>query len=204
VNGYWLIKYKLPEGRYLFIDHDCLVHRDFVRNLSRVSKEMHDRWFVFPDHEGAYCSLTAPMFYCDTSVRSYLADLCDTGWVCNVVYVDRDKLVGGGRALYTSSEFERRIVKPSFDDTLYNVVRYLLSRWPELVNKFGLVLWRDLDHVGQGATRTLDRRQVALLRQLLAGPLKPAYFVGDKESATFSKFVDRLLESGLFQEFGSA
>ena len=63
----WLIKYRLPEGRYLFIDHDCLVRPGFSRALAGLGEELKDKVFVFPRYDSDPKSLTAPMFACDVT-----------------------------------------------------------------------------------------------------------------------------------------
>jgi hypothetical protein len=199
----WLIKYRLPEGRYVFVDHDCIVHASFIRNLSHAGPETENKLFVFPDREGRISSLTAPAFYCDTSVREHLTELCDIGWTSNIVRHDRGKLPDRGKLAPTATDFERKMAKSCFDDTLYNVVRYLLSRWPALVRRLGFFLWRDLDHMGHGGAMRLSAQDVELLRKFFRETFQPAFFACDKGSASYDRFFKALQESGLSPEFGA-
>jgi len=199
----WLIKYRLPAGRYLFIDHDCLVRSGFIRALAGLRRELEDKVFMFPRHDIDPKSLTAPMFACDvTAARALLVDLPDVGWVGNIVRQERHLLKGGGERYYTDAEFERVITRPHFDDTLHNVVRYMLARDPRLVDRLAAVRWLECDHVWHGATRHLRRAQVALLRQWMAERFRAEHFQADVgESPQLDELLARLDECGLGDEF---
>jgi hypothetical protein len=197
----WLIKYHLPEGSYFFVDHDCIARPGFVRALADDFSEIAGKLFVFPRHDRDPRSLTGPLFYCDTEVRRHLGGLCDIGWTKNVVRGEREKLRGGGEVYYTDAEVERAIARNNFDDTLHNVVRHLLARWPALVDRLAARRWRECDHVWHGATRHLTRGQVDLLRGLFATRFRPEYFGLDAGTGLYEEFLDRLRECGLAREF---
>jgi hypothetical protein len=122
----WLIKYRFPRGRHYFLDHDAIADPPFVGWLSGTSDTLADKLFVFPHHDRK--SLTAPKFVSDTSVRDWLSEFCDLGWTTGVVAFERARLGGGGERFYTDHPLERDIRLDYFDDTLHNVVRFLLSR----------------------------------------------------------------------------
>jgi hypothetical protein len=199
----WLIKYRLPEGRYFFVDHDCIARLGFVRALADRFQELEGKLFVFPRHDSDPRSLTAPLFYCDTEIRRYLGGLCDVGWTKNIVCGERDKLRGGGEAFYTSAEVERAISRNNFDDTLHNVIRYLLARWPGLVDRLAAVRFGECDHVWHGATRSLRRAQVEILKRLFDTRFCPEYFREDEGTDLFGNFLERLRESGIAHEFAA-
>jgi hypothetical protein len=199
----WLIKYRLAEGAYFFVDHDCIARPGFVRFLADQFCEIEGKLFVFPLHESEPRSLTAPLFYCDTDVRRHLGGLCDIGWSKNIVCGERDKLRDGGEVFYTKSEIERAICRQNFDDTLHNVVRYLLARSPGLVERLAVMPWRECDHVWHGATRRLFRLQVDLLKDLFATRFQPEYFSHDKDTELYASFLDRLGECGLGSDFAA-
>lgn len=199
----WLIKYRLPEGRYLFIDHDCLVRPGYIPALVALLPELENKLFLFPRHDTDPRSLTAPMFACDvTAVRPLLSELPDIGWVGNIVCSERHLLQGGGERYYTDSEFERVITRPNFDDTLHNVIRYLLARDPGLVHRLAAVRWPEFDHVWHGATRRLRRAQIALLRQWMAERFRAEHFKADiGVSFQLDELLASLDECGLGDEF---
>jgi hypothetical protein len=199
----WLIKYRLPEGRYLFIDHDCLVRPGFIHALAGLGEVLVDKLFVFPLHDTDPKSLTAPMFACDVSAaRPLLLGLPDVGWVGNIVCQERHLLEGGGERYYTDSEFERLITRSNFDDTLHNVVRYLLARDPGLVDRLAAVRWPEHDHVWHGGTRRLLRAHVAVLRQWMAHGFRSEQFQADVGvSSLLDELLARLDECGLGDEF---
>jgi hypothetical protein len=197
----WLIKYHLPEGRYFFIDHDCIARPGFVRALAGDFGAIEGKLFVFPRHDRNPQSLTGPLFYCDTEVRHHLGGLCDLAWSKNIVCGQREKLRGGVEVFYTDAEVERAIARNHFDDTLHNVVRYLLARWPALVDRVAALPWRECDHVWHGATRHLTRGQVDILKGLFATRFRPNYFLLDEGTDLFEDFLARLRECGLAREF---
>jgi hypothetical protein len=198
----WVIKYFLPEGRYVVIDHDCLVRPGFAAALAGLADRLDGRLFVFPEHHEEPRSLTAPMFYVDTAVRPLVADLCDAGWVGGVVCHERDRLKGGAEVFYDDGPFERSVWRNHFDDTLHNVVRHVLARRPDLAPRFATVAWPECDHVWHGATRHLRRAQVELLRRWMRDGLRPEHFDGDVGvSSTLEKLLGRLDDCGLGDEF---
>jgi hypothetical protein len=199
----WLIKYHLPEGRYFFIDHDCIARPGFVRALGDDFSKIEGKLFVFPRHEREPKSLTGPLFYCDTQVRDHLGGLCDIAWNKNIVRGERDKLRGGGEVFYTDAEVERAISRNNFDDTLHNVVRYLLARWPVLINRLAAMHWRECDHVWHGATRHLTRRQIEILKGLFEKRFRPEYFRLDDGTGLYECFLNRLRECGIAREFAA-
>jgi hypothetical protein len=198
----WLIKYHLPVGKYFFVDHDCIARPGFVRALADERGAFAGKLFVFPHHDREPRSLTAPLFYCDTEVRPYLAGLCDLAWSKGVVVHERDKLRGGGESYYTDAEVERAVARKHFDDTLHHVIRYLLARWPSLVGRLATHRWRECDHAWHGATRQLTREQVELLKGLFATRFRPEYFRTEEGNGIYEGFLDRLRECGLAREFG--
>lgn len=198
----WLIKYWLPDGRYFFLDHDCIVRAGFVQAMVALYPEIEGQLLVFPRHLREPRSLTGPMFYCDTTVRPLLANFCDTGWVSGIVRNERDRLRGGVELFYADGEIEAVIARSHFDDTLRNVVRYLLARWPDLVSRLSTVTWPECDHVWHGATRHLKRDQVAMLRRFLTERFRREHFRGEPGTSNVSKaFAERIRECGLAEEF---
>ncbi len=201
----WLIKYRLPEGRYLFLDHDCLVRSDFVEALAGIREELRDKLFAFPRYDTDPKSLTAPMFVCDISAtRPLVAGLPDVGWCGPIVRQERHLLQDGGERYYTDAEFERVITRPNFDDTLHNVVRYLLARDPGLVDRLATVRWPECDHVWHGATRHLRRAQVDFgsRGRWMAERFRPEHFQSDVGvSSQLDELLGRLDECGLGDEF---
>jgi hypothetical protein len=199
----WLIKYHLPEGRYFFVDHDCIARPGFVRALAEDFPAIDGKLFVFPRHEQEPRSLTGPLFYCDTEIRRYLGGLCDVAWNKNIVCGEREKLRGGGEVFYTDAAVERAIARRHFDDTLHNVVRYLLARWPDLVDRLAVLRWRECAHAWHGATRHLKRAQVDLLKDLFTTRFRAEYFRLDEGTGLYEDFFERLRECGLAREFSS-
>jgi hypothetical protein len=198
----WLIKYRLPEGRYVFLDHDCIVRPRFAAKLADELPALAGKHFAFPRHDQEPRSLTGPLFYCDTAVRKYVGGLCDVGWASNVVCRERARLAGGGEVYYTDDPVERAITREHFDDTLHNVVRHILARWPALVDRLAVVTWQEVDHVWHGATRHLERDQIALLRALFESRFRREFFTADTgRSEVFGHFLARLEQCGLAAEF---
>jgi hypothetical protein len=194
----WLIKYFLPAGRYVFLDHDCLVRPQFASALAEMTNDLDGKLFVFPRHDDLPKSLTAPMFYCDTAVRPLIADLCDVGWVSGVVCGERDRLQGGREVFYTDAEFERAISRNHFDDTLHNVVRHLLARSPGIVSRLAAVRWPECDHLWHAGTHHLRRFQVHLLRRWIDEYFEPAHFLVDNgNSALLEGLLERLRDCGM-------
>jgi hypothetical protein len=199
----WLIKYRLPEGRYVFIDHDCLVRKGFARALAHLKPELEDKIFAFARHDADPKSLTAPMFACDVAaVRPLVAGLPDAGWAGTIACHERHLLEGGGERFYTKAEFERVITRPNFDDTMHNVVRHLLARDLELVDRLAAVRWPECDHVWHSATKHLRRAQIGLIREWIAQRFRPEYFVADLGVSTqLNELLVQLDECGLAEEF---
>jgi hypothetical protein len=197
----WLIKYHLPEGRYVFIDHDCIVRPGFAASLAELVPELEGKLFAFPRHDEEPRSLTAPIFYCETGLRRYLGGLCDLGWSKNIVRGEREKLPRGREVFYTDSDVERAISRRNFDDSLHNVVRHLLARWPELVSRMAVVRWRECDHLWHGGTRPLPPRQAAMLGPWIDGRFRREYFRADRESSILEGLLEQLESYGLLEMF---
>ena len=131
-----------------------------------------------------------------------MAELPDVGWIGGIVRLERHLLQGGGERYYTDSEFERVISRPNFDDTLHNVVRYLLARDPALVDRLATVRWPEFDHAWHGGRQHLSRAQVALFRQWMADRFRVEHFQADVGvSPQLDELLARLDECDLGHEF---
>ncbi len=65
----WLIKHRVSEGSYFFIDHDCMAKPGMLRELTNDIRQNERKPFVFPRHESDSRSLTAPLFHCEPEVH---------------------------------------------------------------------------------------------------------------------------------------
>jgi len=194
----WLIKYRLPRGRHYLLDHDAIADPPFVGWLSGIAGTLADKLFVFPHYD--WKSLTAPMFSCDTSVRDWLSEFCDLGWTTGVVAYERARL-GRCERFYTDRPLERHIRRDYFDDTLHNVVRFLLSRWPGLADRFALKRWEHLQHLSDPGTMPVDPRLVELVDRTIRGAFQAEYFRLDSHSIAYARFEKLLTKIGLLDRF---
>jgi hypothetical protein len=197
----WLIKYWLPVGRHYFLDHDAIANLPFAGWLSGIASSISENLFVFPRYHQEPKSLTAPMFMCDTSVRERLAQFCDLGWTTGVVAYQRQKVSGGSERFYTDHQLERDIRRDFFDDTLHNVVRFLLSRWPEIAQQLAVRNWEHLQHVSFGGDRPIVPAQVRVIDEAIMHRFQPEYFSYDRSSLVYGRFEEHLKKIGLFDKF---
>src|SRR5262249_10075489 len=88
-----------------------------------------------------------------------------------------------------------------FDDTLHNVVRFLLSRWPGLVDRLALKRWEHLQHLSDPGPMPVDPRLVELVDRTIRDGFQAEYFRFDGHSVAYARFEKFLTKSGLLDRF---
>lgn len=103
----YCIKYYLPEGKYIFVDHDCFFKDDFVGENKDEMINIRDNLFAFPHDSTA--TITAPMFYVNVSdAKSVLRDIpdfCFHAIEYNDDYVFPEKDILYGKFKYDTMKF---------------------------------------------------------------------------------------------------
>ena len=102
---------------------------------------------------------------------------------------------------YTDHPLERDIRRDYFDDTLHNVVRFLLSRWPALVDRFAVRRWEHLQHLSDPGTMPFDPQLVEVVDRTIADRFQVEYFRHDGHSEAYARFEGFLRKIGLLGRF---
>jgi len=224
----YVIKYDhdLPDGQYIFIDHDCFVNECFLNKMEEdIISKIKNEVLIIPFHEKKNIgSLTAPMFWLNTNIRHFLKDLPDFAWMTNMSHpmsqAIREKYQKGEYQVYATTEISKKIEKKlnsfphiSPNDTLSCVIRHLFYKqsriqkyFPEKIidlvssNFFGYNehIWNSGIKYGEDC---LDKHQISLFINYFLPTLKKEYFDEDQESIQYKDFVQTLKRSNIYDCF---